>query len=87
MYYFAPLSASICGMIVVVLLLGGVLTLGLGEEAKKTIFDHPGKFMPFVAISILAGYGSSQFKHKLNELADTLFGKPSESKKNDIPDA
>ena len=72
-YYFAPLSAGICGFVVVILLLGGVLTLGLGEEAKETIFDHPSKVLPFVAISILAGYGSGQFTHKLHELADTLF--------------
>jgi hypothetical protein len=42
------------------------------------MFDHPGKVMPFVAISILAGYGSGQFKHKLHELADTLFASQSD---------
>lgn len=72
-YYLSPLSGAISGLIVVVLLMGGVLTLGLGTEARQSVFDEPGRLMPFVAIAIIAGYGSTQFKRKLDELADTLF--------------
>ncbi len=72
-YYLHPISGSVCGLIVVVLLLGGVLTLGLGKPAEEVVLKHPGRLMPFIAAAIIAGYGSRQFKKKLDELADTLF--------------
>ena len=72
-YYLHPISGAVCGLIVVILLLGGVLTLGLGELAKQVVLQHPGKLMPFIAVAIIAGYGSRQFKKKLDELADTFF--------------
>ena len=50
-----------------------MLTLGLAEQAGKMALEHPGRLMPFVAIAIIAGYGSRQFKVKLDELAETLF--------------
>ena len=72
-YYLCPFSAAVCGLIVVILLLGGVLTLGLGDIAGEVALKHPGRLMPFIAAAIIAGYGSRQFKKKLDELADTLF--------------
>ena len=72
-YYFSPLSGAVCGLVVVILLLGGVLTLGLGQQASRVVLEHPGRFMPFVALAVIAGYGSRQFKHKLDELVETLF--------------
>ena len=44
-YYISPLSGAVCGLIVVVLFLGGVLTLGLGEEAGRMALLHPGRLM------------------------------------------
>ena len=72
-YYLTPISGGVCGIIVVILLLGGVFTLNLVPDAKKAVLDHPGRLMPFIAAAIIAGYGSRQFKKKLDELADTLF--------------
>jgi uncharacterized protein YacL len=72
-YYLTPISGGVCGLIVVILLLGGVLTLGLAPEAKNEVLKHPGRLMPFIAAAIIAGYGSRQFKKKLDELADTIF--------------
>ncbi len=72
-YYFNPVSGAVCGFIVIVLFLGGVLTLGLGEQAGNMALKHPGRLMPFVGIAVIAGYGSRQFKLKLDELAETLF--------------
>ena len=73
-YYLAPFSSAICGLSVVVLILGGVLTLDLGPQAEQSVLQHPGRLMPFVAVAVIAGYGTRQFKRKLNALADTLFG-------------
>ena len=72
-YYMTPISGGVCGIIVVILLLGGVFTLNLVPDAKKEILDYPARLMPFIAAAIIAGYGSRQFKKKLDELADTLF--------------
>lgn len=72
-YYFNPISGAVCGFIVIVLCLGGVLTLGLGEMAGEMALQHSGRLMPFVGIAVIAGYGSRQFKLKLDELAETLF--------------
>jgi len=72
-YYLCPISGAVCGLIVVILLLGGVLTLGLGEDAEQVVLTYPGRLMPFIAAAIIAGYGSRQFKKKLDELADTFF--------------
>ncbi len=80
-YYLCPISGAVCGLIVVILLLGGVLTLGLAEQAGTAVMKHPGKLMPFIAIAIVAGYGSRQFKRKLDEIADTIF-KTNEKKVN-----
>ena len=72
-YFLCPISGAVCGLIVVILLLGGVLTLGLAEQAGIAVMEHPGKLMPFIAVAIVAGYGSRQFKRKLDEIADTIF--------------
>lgn len=72
-YYLTPISGGVCGLIVVILLLGGVLTLGLAPEAKTAVLENPGRLMPFIAAAMIAGYGSYQFKNKLDELADTIF--------------
>ncbi|MGE5304469.1 MAG: hypothetical protein ACM3TN_14250 [Alphaproteobacteria bacterium] len=74
-YYLRPLSAGISGLMVFFLLLGGALTLNVGNQFQP---DHPawqsliGR-MPYVALSLLAGYGSQEFMMKLKDLAETLF--------------
>jgi hypothetical protein len=74
-YYLRPLSAGISGLMVFFLLLGGALTLNVGSQFQS---DHPtwqsliGR-MPYVALSLLAGYGSQEFMMKLKDLAETLF--------------
>ena len=80
-YYLTPISGGVCGLIVVILLLGGVLTLGLGPAAETAVLEHPGRIMPFIAAAIIAGYGSRQFKKKLDELADTFFRTNEKKKK------
>lgn len=84
-YYLIPISGGVCGLIVVILLLGGVLTLGLAPEAKNAVLEHPGRLMPFIAAAIIAGYGSRQFKLKLDELADTIF-RTNEKKQTNVPE-
>ena len=84
-YYFCPVSGALCGLVVVIFLLGGVLTLGLVDQANKMALEHPGRLMPFVAIAIIAGYGSRQFKLKLDELAETLFRTKSNTDNTERP--
>jgi len=72
-YYMAPLGSAISGLVVVILLLGGVFTFGSGEQRVSGLDISAGQMMTLVAVAAIAGYGSRQFKRKLNDLADTIF--------------
>jgi hypothetical protein len=54
------------------LLLGGALTLNSGTPNVASWQSQAGR-MPFLALSLLAGYGSQEFMMKLKDLAETLF--------------
>jgi hypothetical protein len=54
------------------LLLGGALTLNAGAHTDASWQTQVGR-MPYVALSLLAGYGAQEFMMKLKDLADTLF--------------
>ncbi len=71
-YYLNPLQGAVCGMIVVVLLLGGVLTLSQ-PQTNADVWNGTGPVMPFVAFAILAGYACNKFTRKLSDLADSAF--------------
>jgi hypothetical protein len=71
-YYLRPLSAGVSGLMVFFLLLGGALTLNVGTQGAASWQSQIGR-MPYVALSLLAGYGSQEFMMKLKDLADTLF--------------
>jgi hypothetical protein len=74
-YYLRPLSAGVSGLMVFFLLLGGALTLNVGNQTQtdqSAWLSLVGR-MPYVALSLLAGYGSQEFVMKLKDLAETLF--------------
>ena len=76
-YFLRPLSAGVSGLMVFFLLLGGALTLNVGTlnaeaQGLPSWQSHIGR-MPYVALSLLAGYGSQEFMMKLKDLAETLF--------------
>jgi hypothetical protein len=74
-YYLRPLSAGVSGLMVFFLLLGGALTLNVGNQGQtdQAAWQSLVGRMPYVALSLLAGYGSQEFMMKLKDLAETLF--------------
>jgi len=71
-YYLRPISAGVSGLIVFFLLIGGALSLNVGNPGQAPWQSLAGR-MPYVALSLLAGYGSQEFMMKLKDLAETLF--------------
>ena len=71
-YYLRPLAGGVSGLMVFFLLLGGALTLNIGAESTVSWATFQGR-MPYVALAILAGYGSHEFMLKLKDLAESLF--------------
>jgi len=72
-YYLRPASGGVCGVIVFFLLLGGAMTLSVGSSGASAVWTTlPGR-MPYVALSLLSGYGSNEFMAKLKDLAESLF--------------
>jgi hypothetical protein len=72
-YYLRPFSGGICGVVVFFLLLGGAITLTYGKPEAGTAWSSVRGRMPYVALALLAGYGSTEFMMKLKELAQSLF--------------
>ena len=72
-YYLRPISGGLSGLIVFFLVLGGVLAFNLGTGEISTGWATLMGRMPYVALSLLAGYGSHEFMLKLKDLADSLF--------------
>jgi hypothetical protein len=72
-YYLRPISGGISGLIVFFLLLGGAITFNLGAQSGGIAWVTLQGRMPYVAFSLLAGYGSNEFMLKLKDLADSLF--------------
>jgi len=73
-YYLRPISSGICGLMVFFLLLGGALTLNIGTSGTSGMswLTFAGR-MPYIALSLLAGYGSHEFMLKLKDVADSIF--------------
>ncbi|MEH6472734.1 MAG: hypothetical protein V7752_15935 [Halopseudomonas sp.] len=69
-YLIRPVSGALCGLFVFVLVYGGVLTLSVpSHETLPTMRA----VMLYVAISLLAGYGSHEFLHKVKDLNKAIF--------------
>ena len=69
-YLTRPVSGGLCGLFVFVLVYGGVLTLSV--PADETL-PSMRAVMLYVAISLLAGYGSHEFLQKVKELNKAIF--------------
>lgn len=80
-YYLRPISSGICGLMVFFLLLGGALTLNIGSSGASGMswLTFAGR-MPYIALSLLAGYGSQEFMLKLKDVADSIFAIHTENK-------
>ena len=72
-YYLRPISGGVSGVIVFFMVLGGALAFNLGTGEISTGWATLMGRMPYVALSLLAGYGSHEFMLKLKDLADSLF--------------
>ncbi len=72
-YYLRPVSGGVSGVIVFFLLLGGAMTLNVGSPNAGAVWTTLLGRMPYVAFSLLAGYGSNEFMAKLKDLAESLF--------------
>ncbi|MBI2073438.1 MAG: hypothetical protein HYT81_10500 [Gemmatimonadetes bacterium] len=72
-YFLRPLAGGISGLIVFFLLLGGAMTLNVGTQEGNLAWATLLGRMPYIAFSLLAGYGSHEFMLKLKDLADSLF--------------
>lgn len=72
-YYLRPVSGGVSGVIVFFLLLGGAMTLNVGSGKPEAVWSTLLGRMPYVAFSLLAGYGSNEFMAKLKDLAESLF--------------
>ena len=78
-YLLRPISAAMCGVFVFFLVLSGVLVMSVGDadlHSKKVK-----SIMLYVAISMLAGYGSHEFLKKVKDIMKTVFAL-SEQEKN-----
>lgn len=74
-YYVRPLYGGIAGIVVFFMLLGGALTFSVGTSTNSEVegwMTIAGR-APYIAFSLLAGYGSKEFSNKLADLADSLF--------------
>ena len=69
-YLTRPVSGGLCGLFVFVLVYGGVLTLSVSVDEALLSMQA---VMLYVAISLLAGYGSHEFLHKVKELNKAIF--------------
>ena len=83
-YHIRPISAGICGILVFIFLLGGVMTLTLGTDT--TNWSENSSILPFVAIAILAGFGSNEFLKKVKDIIATMFALSKEAIEEDLPD-
>lgn len=72
-YFLRPLAGGISGLMVFFLLLGGAMTLNIGAQEGSLAWATLLGRMPYIAFSLLAGYGSHEFMLKLKDLADSLF--------------
>jgi hypothetical protein len=72
-YYLRPVSGGVSGVIVFFLLLGGAMTLNVGNANAGAVWTTLAGRLPYVAFSLLAGYGSNEFMAKLKDLAESLF--------------
>ena len=69
-YLLRPLSGALCGVFVFALLLSGVLTLTVGEGQPSL---NERSVVLYLAVALLAGYGSQEFLRKVKDLNRTLF--------------
>ncbi len=72
-YFLRPLAGGMSGLMVFFLLLGGAMTLNIGVREGNLAWATLLGRMPYIAFSLLAGYGSHEFMLKLKDLADSLF--------------
>lgn len=84
-YLVRPLSAGICGVFVYILLVGGVLTLTLGQNVEGDL--DAGGLMPYAALALLAGYGSHEFLKKVKDINSTIFALSSSEQEKDKPES
>lgn len=77
-YYYAPLLASIIGLIVFALLQSGLLVFsGSNTEDKTSSVSHLG----YLSIGFISVYGWYQFTVKVDELVGKLLSKKRRPKK------
>lgn len=73
-YYLRPFAGGVSGLIAFFLLIGGALTLsnpGTGT-ATAAWYTDLGR-MPYIAVCLLAGFGSHEFMLKMKDLTESLF--------------
>jgi len=71
-------------MIFFFMFLGGAMTLNLGVDSQVYGWTTFVGRMPYIAVSILAGFASNEFILKLKEIASSIFSpmqQPSELEK------
>ena len=69
-YILRPFAGALCGLFVFALVYGGVLTLTLGQQSPH--IDSRSVIL-YVAISLLAGFGSHEFLRKVKDINRTIF--------------
>lgn len=72
-YFLKPLSSGMSGLLVFFLLLGGALTLNISTSEVPQAWQTFSGRMPYIAFSLLAGYGAHEFMLKLKDLAESIF--------------
>ena len=69
-YLLRPLNGAVCGFFVFALFYGGVLTLTVGESSPNL---NTKTLVLYIAVALLAGYGSHEFLKKVKDVNGTLF--------------
>ena len=72
-YYLRPLFGGLAGIVVFFLLLGGAVTFSGGSNIALVDTVQLSSLAPYVIAALLAGFSSTEFSNKLNDLADSLF--------------
>jgi len=67
------IPSGISGLLVFFLLLGGALTLNISPSDAPQAWQTFSGRMPYIAFSLLAGYGAHEFMLKLKDLAESIF--------------
>lgn len=84
-FYLRPLRGAVTGLLV--FFLGNLIVASLSINAAEQSWATMTGRLPYIAVSILAGYASPEFMYRLKEVAKTVFSKDDNGQDQNQPQA